>query len=150
MIEIRFAQTADHDQWLPLWLGYNEFYGRSGDTALHPDINMATWKRLLDPAKPMWALVALSDQRLVGIAHYLFHPSTTDLAPACYLRDLFTIGDQRGRGVGQKLVEAVCANARRAGSDSIYWQTHEGNAQARRLYDQIAQQSEFLIYRKPC
>lgn len=150
MIEIRSAQSLDYDQWLPLWLGYNEFYGRSGATALAPDITLTTWGRFLDPDQPLWALLALNGGRVAGLAHYLFHPSTTAVAPACYLRDLFTQEDQRGRGVGGLLIEAVCAKAESAGCESIYWQTHLGNARARRLYDQVGQQSEFLIYQKSC
>ena len=35
---IRFVTRQDYDQWLPLWDGYNAFYGRSGPTALAPEI----------------------------------------------------------------------------------------------------------------
>ena len=30
---VRPAARADYDRWLPLWDGYNAFYGRSGTTA---------------------------------------------------------------------------------------------------------------------
>jgi hypothetical protein len=30
----------------------------------------------------------------------------------------------------------------------VYWQTHETNAVAMRLYDQLAEKSGFLVYRK--
>ncbi|PJC95302.1 GNAT family N-acetyltransferase, partial [Janthinobacterium sp. BJB1] len=30
----------------------------------------------------------------------------------------------------------------------VYWQTHETNTTAMRLYDTIAQKSGFLVYRK--
>ncbi len=33
-LTIRPVALADYDQWLPLWKGYNAFYGRSGVTAL--------------------------------------------------------------------------------------------------------------------
>ena len=55
---VRPATRADHDAWLPLWDGYNAFYGRSGDTALAPEITAATWNRFFDPYEPMFALVA--------------------------------------------------------------------------------------------
>jgi len=42
---VRAAVRADFDQWLPLWQGYNAFYGRSGDTALPADITHMTWAR---------------------------------------------------------------------------------------------------------
>ena len=37
-LTIRSVTRQDYDQWLPLWDGYNAFYGRSGPTALAPEI----------------------------------------------------------------------------------------------------------------
>lgn len=144
---IRSAVRDDFDQWLVLWDGYNEFYERVGPTALPQEITETTWARFFDPDEPMHALVAESGGRLVGLAHYLFHRSTTSIAPICYLQDLFTSGAQRGRGIGRQLIERVAEEARAAGSPRVYWQTHESNATARRLYDQIAEYSGFLVYR---
>ena len=31
----------------------------------------------------------------------------------------------------------------------VYWQTHESNAVARRLYDRVAENSGFIVYRHP-
>jgi hypothetical protein len=31
----------------------------------------------------------------------------------------------------------------------VYWQTHETNATARRLYDEVAVRDGFLVYRLP-
>jgi len=33
MTDIRFAKPGDYPQWLPLWDGYNRFYGRFDQTA---------------------------------------------------------------------------------------------------------------------
>src|SRR3954453_6315373 len=104
---IRHVLRQDFDQWLELWDGYNAFYGREGETALRPEVTRATWSRLLDPAEPMHALVALTDRRIVGLAHYLFHRSTISIAPTCYLQDLFTLPEFRGHGVGAALVRRV-------------------------------------------
>jgi len=35
-----------------------------------------------------------------------------------------------------------------AGSSRVYWQTHETNHLARRLYDKVAERSGFVVYRK--
>jgi len=145
---IRPARPDDFDDWLPLWDGYNAFYGRSGETALAPEITRATWSRFFDAYEPMWALVAEDDGLLVGLAHYLFHRSTTALQPSCYMQDLFTASAARGRGVGRALIEAVYDAAARAGVARVYWQTHQTNATAMRLYDQIAEKPGFVIYRR--
>ncbi len=145
---VRPATRDDYDRWLPLWDGYNAFYGRSGDTALAPEITAATWDRFFDPYEPMFALVAEQDGVLLGLTHYLLHRSTTSLLPSLYLQDLFTTTEARGKGVGRALIEAVYAAARAQGLPRVYWQTHETNETAMTLYDRIAEKSGFLVYRK--
>ena len=144
---VRAPVTGDFDRWLPLWDGYNEFYGRSGDTALPLDITVETWARFHDPRQPVHALVAEAGGELIGLAHFLFHRSTTAIADSCYLQDLFTSAPARGRGVAGKLLAAVAAEARSAGSARVYWQTHETNGTARSLYDKLAERSGFIVYR---
>ena len=145
---VRPVVSADFDQWKVLWDGYNAFYGRSGPRSLPEDITRTTWSRLFDANEPVRALVAEVDGKLVGLAHYLFHRSTTKLGNICYMQDLFTAEDARGKGVGRALIEAVYAKAREAGAERVYWQTHETNAVAQRLYEQVAERSGFIVYRK--
>ena len=147
-LTIRFVNREDLAQWLPLWDGYNAFYGRSGPTALAPEITAMTWARFFDAYEPVHALVAECDGKLLGLTHYLFHRSTTMIEPNCYLQDLFTDPAARVRGVGRALINGVYDQARRAGCSRVYWQTHETNATAMRLYDQVAEKSGFLVYRK--
>lgn len=148
MLIVRPVRRDDFDSWLPLWDGYNAFYGRSGETALAPEITRATWTRFFDAYEPMWALVAEQDGQILGLVHYLFHRSTIALQPSCYLQDLFTVAAARGKGVGRALIEAVYAEAAKAGIPRVYWQTHETNAAAMRLYDQVAEKSGFVVYRR--
>ncbi len=147
-LSIRFVTRQDYDQWLPLWDGYNAFYGRSGPTALAPDITAMTWSRFFDAYEPMHALVAENGDQLVGLAHYLFHRSTTAIAPVCYLQDLFTDVSTRGQGIGGALISEVYEHARQAGTSRVYWQTHETNRTAQGLYDKVAERSGFIVYRK--
>jgi GNAT superfamily N-acetyltransferase len=145
---IRAVAREDYRRWRPLWDGYNAFYGREGATALPEEITETTWNRFFDESEPVYALVAESDGRLLGLVHYLYHRSTILLAPTCYLQDLYTVPEARGRGVGRALIEAVYREARAAGSSRVYWQTHETNTLAMKLYDQVAEKSGFLVYRK--
>lgn len=147
-LTVRPVMREDFDQWRPLWDGYNAFYGRSGETALPEAITQVTWARFFDAYEPVHALVAERDGRLVGLTHYLFHRSTTSVEPSCYLQDLFTAAEARGGGVGKALIEGVYAAAAAAGCSRVYWQTHETNHVAMRLYDQVAERSGFLVYRK--
>lgn len=145
---VRPVRPDDISAWLPLWDGYNAFYGRAGETALAPEITRATWARFFDAYEPMWALVAEQEGQVIGLAHYLFHRSTIALQPSCYMQDLFTSAAARGKSVGHALVDAVYAEAAKAGLSRVYWQTHETNATAMRLYDRVAEKSGFVVYRR--
>lgn len=105
--------------------------------------------RFFDADEPVHALVAEGNGQLLGLAHYLFHRSTTAIAPICYLQDLFTAESARGCGIARALIAEVYAQAKSAGSSRVYWQTHETNHTAQRLYDKVAERSGFIVYRKP-
>lgn len=145
-MNIRPVAASDLDAWRPLWDGYNEFYERSGGTALPEEVTAVTWQRFLDPDEPLFALVAEDEGRLVGLVHYLFHRSTTRIEPVCYLRDLFTLPELRGKGIGRSLIHAVGDAARAEGVTNVYWQTHVTNAAGRRLYDSVATNEGFIVY----
>jgi GNAT superfamily N-acetyltransferase len=147
-LSIRLVRREDHDQWLPLWDGYNAFYGRSGATALAAEITRMTWARLFDAYEPVHALVAENAGALIGLTHYLFHRSTNSIEPTCYLQDLFTSEAARGKGVGRALINGVYDQAKLAGARRVYWQTHETNLTAMQLYDKVADRSGFVVYRK--
>jgi GNAT superfamily N-acetyltransferase len=146
-LTIRKIAPDDQEQWRLLWDGYNAFYGRSGATALAPAITETTWSRFFDASEPVEALVAVNGRELLGLAHYLSHRSTTAIEPTCYLQDLFTRPDRRGNGIGRLLIEGVCQEARRAGARRVYWQTHQSNAVARSVYEKLAKNSGFIVYR---
>ncbi len=143
---VRPLAPSDFDAWLPLWDGYNAFYGRAAETALDPAITETTWARFLDPQEPVFALVAEREGQLLGLSHYLFHRSTTRLNPVCYLQDLFTAPTQRGLGIGRALIAGVSEAARQAGIDRVYWHTHTNNAAARELYDKVGKHGGFIVY----
>ena len=87
------------------------------------------------------------DGRLVGIVHYIFHRSTRTPSTTCYLQDLFTSPEARGRGAGRALIEAVYGRAREDGAAGVYWLTQDGNTTARTLYDTLATHPGFTVYR---
>jgi GNAT superfamily N-acetyltransferase len=148
-LTIRPVADQDYARWKSLWDGYNAFYGRSGSTALPDVVTRTTWKRFLDSNEPMYALVAERDGQLLGLVHFLFHRSTISQGSSYYLQDLFTTEAARGAGVGRALIEAVHERAREAGASRLYWQTHETNTDAMKLYDKVAEKSGFIVYRMP-
>lgn len=135
--------AADRETWLELWQGYQRFY----ETHIADEVTALTWSRLLTSDGPVRGLGAEADGRLVGIAHYLFHPSSWTRGDYCYLQDLFVTDEARGRGAARALIEAVAEAARAAGAARTYWLTHESNDRARALYDRIAARTGFIQYR---
>ena len=147
-ILIRAVQRSDFANWKTLWDGYNAFYGRKEETELPEATTSMTWSRFFDAYEPMHALVAEQSGQLLGLVHFLFHRSTISIEPVCYLQDLFTIENARGKGVGRRLIQEVYKRAKAAGCSRVYWQTHETNLTAMKLYDKVADKSGFVVYRK--
>ena len=147
-VVVRPLARADYPDWRALWDGYNAFYGRAGTTALPEDIVQTTWERFFDAGEPVHALIAETDGRVAGLAHYLFHRSTILREPVCYMQDLFTADAQRGRGIGRALIARVYEESAHAGCTRVYWHTHESNDNAMRLYDAVAEKSGFIVYRR--
>ena len=117
-LTVRFVAKSDFDRWLPLWDGYNAFYGCSGKTALAREITEMTWARFFDGYELVHGLVAESDGALHGLTHYLFHRSTIAIEPNCYLQDLFTAEASRRKGVGRALIEEVYRQASSRAADA--------------------------------
>jgi GNAT superfamily N-acetyltransferase len=145
-IATRPVRKDDLPAWLKLWEGYNAFYGRLGETALPSEVTHMTWSRFFDAYEPLHALVAEEAGTLLGLVHFLYHRSTTDIAPICYLQDLFTAPEARGKGIGGALILRVYEHAQSSGAPEVYWQTHETNVLAMKLYDKVAANSGFLVY----
>ena len=141
---VRPLEEGDRPRWDKLWHGYLSFYEHN----LDPAISELTWRRLLDPLVDVHGLVAERDGRIVGISHYLFHPSTWSRAGYCYLEDLYVDPGVRGGGIGRALIEAVYQAADARGADEVYWFTQTHNETARKLYDRIGKLRGFVIYER--
>ncbi len=144
-ITIRPIQPDDYAQWAELWRGYLTFY----ETTLPEDVYRSSFDRMLgDDPRDFNGMLALDGDRPVGLVHYLFHRHGWKVEEVCYLQDLFTLPDMRGRGVGRALIEAVYDTADSHGAPSVYWLTQDFNASARILYDQIGTLTPFIKYQR--
>ncbi len=140
---IRNATPADEPQWRLLWQGFLDYY----EEALDPAITARTWARLMDPASPMNVRLAEVDGAVLGFAIHQHHPSTWVMGDDCYLEDLFVSPAARGKGLGRALIEDLMALARTKGWHRLYWNTDEGNAAARHLYDSFVRSDGHVRYR---
>jgi GNAT superfamily N-acetyltransferase len=135
---IRPVKHGDFAQWKPLWDGYSAFYGRKDKSALPDEITNLKWSRFFDGYEPLHAQVADCSGQLLGLAAFPASSQHYHAHVKLLLQDLFTQETARGKGVGRALIEEVW----------VYWQTHETNETAMKLYDKVAEKSGFLIYRK--
>lgn len=142
MTMIRRIELRDEPRWRELWDGYTRFYEREPVEA----ITRHLWRRIHDPASPVWAIVAEDEGEVIGIANYLIHESTSLLTPVCYLQDLFVDPARRGGGAGRKLIDWLIEEMKREGWARLYWNTRENNYRARALYDTYAPHSGFVKY----
>ena len=139
---VRGLEPGDRAAWDGLWQGYLDFY----EEPLPRQITERTWSRLLDPQFDLHGIAAFDGGRMIGICHYLFHPSTWSDGPYCYLEDLFVDPAARGTGAGRAMIEAVYRAADERSAGRVYWSTQENNATVRRLYDSLARKTPFVQY----
>jgi len=78
-------------------------------------------------------LVACADDDVIGFASY-FPAYYSWSGSAYYLDDLYVQPAHRGNGVGQALLDAVIAEAKKAGCYKLRWQVSRWNQQAIAFY----------------
>lgn len=145
-LTIRPLAPSDETAWRQLWLGYLTFY----ESTVSAEVTQATFERLCAPEnRERGALVAELDGTVVGFTHFIFHAHNWKLEDVCYLQDLFVDPSARGQGAAKALIEAVYAAADARGTPTVYWLTQEGNAPARRLYDDVGALTPFIKYQRP-
>ncbi|BDW95633.1 N-acetyltransferase [Thalassospira tepidiphila] len=141
-IEIRPATRDDRYAWEGLFRDYMVFYGCTvSETALD-----TTWGWIIDPNGAMECLLAVKDGQVVGFAQYRAVPETLTGSWFGHLDDLFVAPTARGAGVAQALMTKLEETARDRSWFKLTWITAEDNATARRLYDQITNASNWVVY----
>lgn len=143
-IQVRSASEDDFEAWYPLWRGYQSFY--KADIPI--EVSRTTWQRFFDPTEPMFCGLVEVDGSVQGLVHSIDHRSCWTVEKSCYLQDLFVAPQQRGLGLGRRLIEHVYQQAKERGCAKVHWLTHETNTDAMKLYDRIAEKPGFVQYRK--
>ena len=145
MAYIRDPDGSDEPAWRTLWAGYNEFY----KTTIAETVTDTTWRRILDPASPIFARLAERDETVVGFSLSVLHEGTWTVSPICHLEDLFVDPTARGIGIGRALIQDLIDLGKAKNWSHLYWHTKVDNAAGRRLYDQFATADDFVRYRLP-
>ena len=94
------------------------------------------------PSPRFYALMALVEGEMAGMALYFYNWSTWEGQPGIHLEDLFVRPVFRGRGIGRALLEAVAAVAVENGCGRLQWDVLEWNTPAIGFYQRLG--AEFL------
>lgn len=141
---IRPVVDRDFFAWHELFEEYCDFY----ESPLHDEKAVQAWSWFTSERRLAEAIVAVDDETgaLLGLAHFREFVDTLAGRTGLNLDDLYVRPDARGRGIASALIERVreIGVARRA--VVVRWITAEDNEPARRLYDRVAQKTEWVTY----
>lgn len=142
-IEIFEAGPGDVPELLPLMRGYCDFYGTNP-----PDQGLEAMARALVGGEGVvFAARAGEGEPLAGFATSAIKWSMLRGARVALLDDLFVDPAARGRGIGERLIDACAEWGRARAAVALEWQTALDNAIAQGLYDRIgAKSSRWLDY----
>jgi ribosomal protein S18 acetylase RimI-like enzyme len=138
-LKIRALEFNDFTEWLPVWDANNEGHKNENVTA-------QTWQRLCDKDSPVCGLAAFEGDHIVGILHYILHPTTGHISHACYMQDLFTLPKHRKKGIAKKMLQALLQEHKKQKWARIYWVAKEDNAAAQKLYDGFGKKLDFSFH----
>ncbi len=140
---IRPLIFEDYSKWLPLWVGNN--LGQRDEA-----VTAETWKRLCDAKNTQVnGLTAEMGGQLLGITHYILHPTTGHLNDVCYMQDVFVDPAHRRKGVAKRMVEELTKVANREEWARMYWLTQTGNDEAKAMYENFGIKLDFSFYVLP-
>jgi GNAT superfamily N-acetyltransferase len=141
-VAVRPIEPADHEVWAPLFAAYREFYELEDE----PEVVERVWGWIQDPAHETNALVAVVEGEVVGFAHHRHYARPAEGGCGLFLDDLFTLQRLRGKGVGRALIDRLAEMAREQGCSKVRWVTAADNTVAQRLYDDLAERTDWLTY----
>ena len=141
-ITVRPIEARDKLSWEELYFAYLKFYESETDDSS----TELLWNRLTRPEPDIQGLVAELDGAVVGIAHFHYQLSTWTDNYNCYLEDLYVSEVERGNGVATALIAEVKDLAVKQKCAELFWITKKGNHVARKLYDKVAAESDFVRY----
>ena len=142
MMIIRPLENQDYSKWLPLWDANN--LGMR-----NVDVTTETWARLMNPDNPVKGLVAAGQGELMGLVHYVLHPTTGAIEPACYMQDVFVDPEHRKKGVARALVNEVVTIGRKERWSRLYWLAEADNVAAQGLYKSLGVKLDFTLHVMP-
>ncbi len=134
LLRIRRGTAKDVPTILGLIRGLAEY------ERLSHEVN-ATEARLLrhgfGPNRYFQTLICLRGRKAVGFALYFFTYSTFLARPTLYVEDLFVVPEERGNGLGTRMLQALSHIAVQRGCGRMEWAVLDWNTSAIRFYKRL-------------
>lgn len=137
------AGAGDKDDWLRLWALWQQHM--SGHVP--PEVTERTWRLAQEPGSRLAILIArAASGEAIGFATLSFAPFAWTGSEVTFLQDLFVNAEWRGKGAGEKLLQAVYAEADAQGASQVYWMVDEDDARLQGFYEKHAIRTPYLRY----
>lgn len=114
--------------------------------AIGDGVTARTWQLICDDKAEVFGLGAFENDDLRGILHYVLHPTTGSLFPACYMQDLFTDPPYRSKGIAMALLKELKTRYHNEKWARIYWVAEENNIAAQKLYQKFGVKLDFTFH----
>lgn len=138
-ISIDFIKEKDLDQLIPLCALHSEYERVPFESK---DKKEKLGHFLFQEKPPLFCLVAMKKQKMIGYASYMIQFSTWDACPYIYMDCLYLLEHCRGFGIGQQLMERIAEEAQKLKITEIQWQTPTFNTRAIKFYDRTGGKSK--------
>ena len=139
---IRPFKPSDFDGWNTLWQANNQ-------GLIQDMVTLETWRRLLSSKDRVYGLGFWQDGKLTGFLHYILHPVTGFIEPACYMQDLFVAESHRRQGIARRLVWELEEIGKEDRWARIYWLAERANPAAQNLYKTLGIPIDFTLHILP-
>ncbi|MEW9799720.1 GNAT family N-acetyltransferase [Alteromonas sp. CYL-A6] len=137
-VKVRKAEREDCDQILELMKKLAEFEGYIDQFK----VTVTDLEKLCIDEKKFYILVADVDNNLEGMLVYFFQPFTYDLSPWVVVKELFVTANQRGIGIGEKLMRQAIKDCLSVGGTKLKLEVLANNERAIRLYQKLGAKLE--------
>lgn len=146
-IAIDFATEADLPALADL---LHELFTLESDFRPERDKQLKGLKMILDTPQTGRLFALRVDGKVAGMANALITVSTAQGGRVLLLEDVIVSRDQRGRDLGRRLVEHVCAWAKSEGMSRVTLLADRDNAAALAFYDRLGfEKSAMVVRRRP-
>jgi GNAT superfamily N-acetyltransferase len=108
----------------------------SDESALSCDVLRSNCAHLLS-RENSHVIVAENEGEIIGVLHFTVRPTCMHEGSSALVDELVVDRNHRGRGTGQRLIEAAARRARTLGCVEMEVSTQRGNRRAREFYKEL-------------